>query len=295
MCRIAAPDTGIITNVAPVHLEFFNSLDEIARAKGELAEALPREGTLIYNADDPRVCAIAARFQGRKISFGFSDDAGVRADQIEIIDLGETRFRLFCNGASHIASLPFSGAHYVMNTLPAIALGSQHCIPAGEMIESLRHLRQASMRGQVLQFKQGFAVIDDSYNSNPQALMRMIEVLSQLPGFERRILVAGEMLELGPGSDSLHFECGAFAVRKDLDMIIGVQGAAQEISRAAVESGMRRSQTRFFPDADAAGDFIRSEIRRGDLVLIKGSRGVRMEKVVQSLLSHFEPGSCASL
>jgi UDP-N-acetylmuramoyl-tripeptide--D-alanyl-D-alanine ligase len=295
MCRIAAPDIGIITNVAPVHLEFFDSIEEIAEAKGEMARGLPPQGTLIYNTDDSRVNAIAAQYSGRKVSFGFSDHADVRADQIEIISLGETRFRLLHGGNGRFASLPFSGTHYVMNALPAVALGSLHGISLDQVVESLRHLRQASMRGQILQFRQGFAVIDDSYNSNPQALMRMIEVLSQLRGFERRILMAGEMLELGPASGSLHFQCGIFAANHGLDMVVGIQGAAREIARAAVKSGLPESQTGFFSDPDAAADFIRNEIRKGDLVLIKGSRGVRMEKIVQSLRLHYDPLEPSSL
>jgi UDP-N-acetylmuramoyl-tripeptide--D-alanyl-D-alanine ligase len=288
MCRIATPDTGIITNVAAVHLAFFNSLEEISRAKGELAEALPAEGTLIYNADDPRVAAIAEKFGGPKISFGFSDGAQVRADQIEIVSFKETRFRLSCSGMSQRASLPFPGSHYVMNTLPAIALGSHFGVPLDRMLENLGNLHLASMRGQVLQFKEGFTVIDDSYNSNPQALLRMIEVLAKLPFFKRRILVAGEMLELGRESDLLHSECGVIAASRGLDMIVGVQGAARAMVQAAAKAGMRDSMACFFPDTDAASDFIRNEIREGDLVLVKGSRGVRMEKIVQRLRSQFE-------
>jgi UDP-N-acetylmuramoyl-tripeptide--D-alanyl-D-alanine ligase len=288
MCRIAEPTIGIITNVAPVHLEFFKSLEGIARAKEELAEALPANGILIYNADDPLVCKIAARFGGNKISFGFSDNADFRADRIEIISPEKTRFRLSYGGANAMVTIPMAGAHFVMNALPAVALGSRYGLAPEHIAENLRHMRQASMRGQTLHFKEGFTVIDDSYNSNPAALKGMIGVLSQLPSFERRILVAGEMLELGPASESLHHECGAFAANAHMDGIIGVRGAAREIVRAALESGMTDSQTRFFPDADEASAFINKEIRGGDLFLIKGSRGVHMETIVQNLRSNFE-------
>jgi UDP-N-acetylmuramoyl-tripeptide--D-alanyl-D-alanine ligase len=288
MCRIASPAVGIITNVAPVHLEFFDSLEDIARAKAELAEALPPDGTLIYNADDPLVRGIAQRFAGRKISFGLSSAADVHAEDIEIAGLDETRFRLFCGGEDRQVSIPLAGTHYVMNVLPAVALGSRFGIPLPRMIETFGTLRQASMRGQVLQFKEGFAVIDDSYNSNPRALMTMIAVLSEMPSFTRRILVAGEMLELGSGSDSLHFECGTFAAGRGIDLVIGIQGAAQEIVRAALESGMPASRARFYPDADSAAGSVSKELHKGDLVLIKGSRGVHLEKIVQKLQSDFE-------
>jgi UDP-N-acetylmuramoyl-tripeptide--D-alanyl-D-alanine ligase len=288
MCRIAAPSIGILTNVAPVHLEFFSSLDEIAQAKGELPKALPSNGTLIYNAEDRLVRAIAGRYSGSKISFGFSDSADIRAAHTEIVGPEETRFELRCGDFARQATVPFAGAHYVLNALPAIALGRQFNIAPEQMVDRLRLLRQGSMRGQILRFREGFTVIDDSYNSNPQALMRMIEVLSEMPSFTRRILVAGEMLELGKESDSLHFECGIFAASRKLNLIIGIQGAAREIVRAAREAGMPDSQARFFQDSDAATEFISGELRMGDLVLIKGSRGVHTEKIVQSLCSRFE-------
>ncbi len=175
-----------------------------------------------------------------------------------------------------------------MNALPAIALGHQYGIPPEQMVESLGQLQQASMRGGILRFAAGFAVIDDSYNSNPQALMKMIDVLSGIPSFVRRILVAGEMLELGKDSDAMHFECGTYAASRRLDMVIGIQGAAREIVRAAWKSGMSDTQACFFDTADAAADFLGSALRKGDLVLVKGSRGVHTEKILQSLRLRFE-------
>jgi UDP-N-acetylmuramoyl-tripeptide--D-alanyl-D-alanine ligase len=288
MCRIAEPVIGIITNVAPVHLQFFNSIEDIAQEKGELAAALPTDGTLIYNADDPLVYKIAAGFSGRKVSFGFSESAEIRADGIEITGLDETRFRLSNSGESVQARVPFAGAHYVTNALPGVALGRLFGIPLPRMAESFATLQQASMRGQLIRFRQGFSIIDDSYNSNPQALMQMTDVLAGMPSFKRRILVAGEMLELGGSSDSLHFGCGVFAAKRGIDIVIGIRGAAREIVRAVLESGMPAARALFFPDVDSAADFVSKELRCGDLVLAKGSRGVHLEKIVQRLREHFE-------
>ena len=289
MCRIADPAIGILTNVAPVHLAFFDSLEKIARAKEELVDALlPASGTLIYNADDPLVRGIAARFAGGKISFGCSDSADVRADKIEILSLNKTRFQLSCAGITKRAAIPFAGGHYVMNALPAVALGSLYNIAPLQMVESLGKLQAASMRGQIVRFKEGFSVIDDSYNSNPWALMQMIEVLAGVPSFTRRILVAGEMLELGGASDRLHFECGIFAAGRRLDLVIGIQGSAREIVRAAREAGMPASQASFFPDPAAAMSFLESNVRSGDLMLVKGSRSVHTERIVESLRSRFD-------
>jgi UDP-N-acetylmuramoyl-tripeptide--D-alanyl-D-alanine ligase len=144
------------------------------------------------------------------------------------------------------------------------------------------------MRGQIVRFKEGFSVIDDSYNSNPRALMQMIEVLSGMPSFARRILVAGEMLELGKESAALHFECGSFAANRKLDIVLGIRGDAREIVRGAVESGLPASQAHFFPDSDAATAFVAGQLREQDLALIKGSRGVQMERIVRGLRARFE-------
>jgi UDP-N-acetylmuramoyl-tripeptide--D-alanyl-D-alanine ligase len=283
MCRIALPDAGVITNVAPVHLEYFDSLEAIARAKGELADGLAAGGTLVYNADDPLVCAIADRFAGDKVSFGLSAGADVRAEEIEITGLMETRFRLVCEGTSRRAILPVCGTHYVMDALPAVAMARRYTLDMEQIVESLRHLRQGHMRGQVLHFREGFTVIDDSYNSNPRALMQMIETISRIPRYSRRILVAGEMLELGEESPALHRQCGAYAAACGIDIVVGVQGAAREIARAASGAGSPDTQAHFFTEVNPAIDFLYHKVQPGDLVLIKGSRGVRLENIIQSL------------
>jgi UDP-N-acetylmuramoyl-tripeptide--D-alanyl-D-alanine ligase len=287
MCRIAKPDVGVITNVAPVHLEFFGSLEEIARVKGELAEELRPDGTLVYNADDPMVSETAVRFPGNKISFGFSQIADVRAEGVEILGLEETRFHLTCGGITRTAMIPLGGVHYVINALPAVALGRHYRMEMDQILEGLRNLQQAPMRGQIVRFQGGFTIIDDSYNSNPRALCRMIDTLAAAISFRRRILVAGEMLELGPTSESLHYECGVLAAQRGLDIVVGVQGAAREIVRGATETGIPESRALFFSQVEPAGDFVSREVHEGDLVLIKGSRGVHLEKIVQDLRSHF--------
>lgn len=284
MCRIARPDVGIITNVAPVHLEFFGSVEEIARAKEELAEGLSRDGTLIYNADDALVREIAGRYTGRKISFGRSVNALVRAEAIEILSVGKTRFRLHQGGSTIDVTIPLAGFHYVMNALPAVALGSYYGMALDRIAASLKHIATAPMRGQILRFGEQFTVIDDSYNSNPRALMEMVESLFHMP-CRRRILVAGEMLELGPDSGSIHFQCGSWLAQQGIDVLVTVQGMASEMARGAREGGMPESNVHVFTEAHPAGDFVARMIQAGDLVLVKGSRGVHLEKVVLELRS----------
>ncbi|HSW40710.1 MAG TPA: UDP-N-acetylmuramoyl-tripeptide--D-alanyl-D-alanine ligase [Acidobacteriota bacterium] len=287
MCRIAAPTVGVLTNVAPVHLAFFDSIKHIAEAKSELAEALPADGTLIHNADDPLVCDIAGRFAGEKISFGLSATADVRADRVEILSLNETRFELFISGERIEACVPFAGAHYVMNALPAVALCGLFGIGIKSAVRSLAKLHPVAMRGRTLTFENGLTVIDDSYNSSPRALMQMIEVLAGTPSFSRRVLVAGEMLELGTHTGRLHAECGVFAAERGIDMLIGIQGAAKEMVRSAAATGMPSSQALFFPDSESAAEFITDNLQPGDLVLVKGSRGVRVDLVVEALRRSF--------
>ena len=287
MCRVARPDIGVITNVAPVHLEFFGSVDDIARAKGELAEGLGPGGALVYNADDPLVASIAARTHARKVSFGLSEDAEVRAEEIQIVDLNETRFRLICDGISRMAAVPLGGAHYVMNALPAVALGRHYRIELDLIVEALRTLHEPAMRGQIVRFREGFTLIDDSYNSNPRALTQMIDTLSAAKTHGRRILVAGAMLELGPASEELHYQCGAHAARRGIDVVVGVLGAAKEIVRGAAEHGIPESRALFFTQVEPAIDFVSREVREGDVVLVKGSRGIHLEQMVRVLRTHY--------
>lgn len=283
MCRIALPDMGVITNVAPVHLEFFDSVEAIARAKGELAEGLAAGGTLVHNADDPLVRAIANRFSGDKISFGLSAHADIRAEAVEITGLMETRFLLVCEGAARRAVIPLCGSHYVINALAAVAIARRFTIDIEQIVEALMHLRQGHMRGQIIHFREGFTVVDDSYNSNPRALAQMIDTVARIPNYPRRILVAGEMLELGKDAEALHHQCGAQAAGGGMDIVVGVQGAAREIVRGAIAAGLPANQAHFFTEINPAIDFIYRKVQPGDLVLVKGSRGVHLEKLIHAL------------
>jgi UDP-N-acetylmuramoyl-tripeptide--D-alanyl-D-alanine ligase len=177
--------------------------------------------------------------------------------------------------------IPLTGSHYVMNALPAVALGRLYQIPLDQIIESLRGLRYAPMRGQVVRFKEGFTLIDDSYNSNPAALKQMIDTLGKIRHSKRRILVAGEMLELGKSSPELHYECGNWAAACGIEVVVAVQGQALELARGAADAGV--AESRFFHDVDSAQEFVYRTIGAGDILLVKGSRGVHLEKIVKGL------------
>jgi UDP-N-acetylmuramoyl-tripeptide--D-alanyl-D-alanine ligase len=284
LAEIAEPELGIVTNVAPVHLEFFSSVDEIAQAKRELIEGLAgRDPVAVLNADDPQVALFAGGFRGRVVTFGRSPKAAFRAGALEAIDERGTAFDFSWPGGRARLELPLLGAHNVMNALAALAAASVWGIGAGEAHGVFARLAPVEMRGRMLRFAEGFAVVDDSYNSNPVALACLVDWLASAAGHRRRILAAGEMLELGGRSAELHRAAGRHAAEKRLDWIFGVRGDAAELVRGAVEAGHPDSRARFFASPEEAAEFLAGFLEPGDLLLVKGSRGVRMERIIAEL------------
>jgi UDP-N-acetylmuramoyl-tripeptide--D-alanyl-D-alanine ligase len=204
-------------------------------------------------------------------------------------DLGLEGTAFTVRNAGHDADfiLPLLGQHNVANALAAVAVGATHDVPWDDMREAIGEMKPEKMRGEVIKFREGFVVVDDSYNSNPRALAEMIRFIGGLEGFQRKILVAGEMLELGPESAELHRSCGREAARARLSLVAAVQGQAKEILEGAVEAGMDRSRLKFVRDAVQAGDLLARSVRKGDVVLIKGSRGVGLEQAINTLRAAF--------
>jgi len=289
LTQIAAPDVGVVTRVAVEHLEFFVSIDEIALAERELIENLDRPGAVaVLNADDARVAAFAEVARGKVIRFGIDGGIGgaaeFRAEAVEERGLGGSAFDFVFPGGRARLELPLIGRHNVMNALAALAAASVWGIGAEDARRVFPALVPADKRGAVVRFAAGFTVIDDSYNSSPTALRTLTEMLAKTPGYRRRILAAGEMLELGESSAELHRECGRFAGGlRQLDWICGVRGNAAEFVRAAVEAGHPGESARFFEDSSDAARFLADFVAPGDVLLIKGSRGVKMEKILEAL------------
>ena len=286
LASMAEPGTGVVTNVAPVHLEFFDSVESIAKAKRELIENLSsREGspTAVLNSDDPRVLGFAEGFEGRVVTFGTGSGADFRALWVKPgVGIG-TAFRVMGPNLDCDFLLPIPGRHNVQNALAAIAVASGFDVPAADMRRALAEFESMLQRGEVLTLPGSVTVINDSYNSNPQAMECMLETLRAWPGARRRIVVAGEMLELGAQSQELHEKVGCKCAEADLGWLIGVQGDARFILEGAVAAGMSATQTRFFREASPAGEFCLSQLEPGDVVLVKGSRGVHLETVVEML------------
>jgi UDP-N-acetylmuramoyl-tripeptide--D-alanyl-D-alanine ligase len=288
LAEIAEPEVGVVTQVAPVHLEFFSSVDEIALAKRELIEGLAGpDAVAVLNADDPRVARFAEVARGRTLTFGFSSAAQFRAESITDRGAEGSEFDFVSPEGRASLNLPLPGRHSISNALAALAAASVWGIGAAEAAAVLPHLAAGEMRGRLLRFAEGFAVINDSYNSNPVALQAMVDLLARTPGYRRRILAAGEMLELGPDSLRVHTESGGHAAAQKLDWIVGVQGAAAGLVQGAVEGGLPKDCARFFASASEAAPFLAELLQPGDLLLVKGSRGVKMERIVEALRSRY--------
>jgi UDP-N-acetylmuramoyl-tripeptide--D-alanyl-D-alanine ligase len=289
LAAIACPDVGVVTRVAPAHLEFFASVDEIALAKRELIEGLNgRESTAVLNADDPRVAAFGAFAPGRVLTYGIDAPAFFSAAAIEDRGALGSAFDYVSPEGRVRLELPVPGRHAIYNALAALAAASVWNIGAAEAQSVFRTLRVPAMRGELLRFSNGAALINDSYNSSPAALHAMVAVLAATPNFQRRILAAGEMRELGAASAALHHEAGIFVAKAgSVDWVIGVEGDAQEIVAGAVAAGIPREQTRFFSSSEEAAKFVEQIFRAGDVLLVKGSRGVKMERIVETLLVRY--------
>src|SRR6201993_4965421 len=225
LAKIAHPDIGVVTNVAPVHLEFFDSLAGIARAKYELIKSLPSNGTAVLNADDEYVSQFGRDFKGRVIKYGTGIGADVRAENVESKGAEGSEFDIVVGGTRDHARLPLVGEHNILNALAAVAVSIACGIKVPESVVALSTLKPADKRGQVLQLG-NITVINDCYNSNPKALNAMIDALSAMKA-GRRILVAGEMLELGPAGEEMHCAAGRHAAEKKVDVLVGVRGLAQ--------------------------------------------------------------------
>ncbi len=282
LTRTAPPDVAVITNVHPVHLAFFKSLEDIASAKAEILEGLKPGGTAVLNADDPLVQKAASVWKGRRISFGFREDADVRAEQISLREGRGLEFHLVCRGDKAKVFLPFFSEAFVENALAAVGVALALGLTLNDIVPLFPRLRPSSQRSDVLDLPNHIVLIDDSYNSNPRALESALRGAARVPA-ARRVAVLGDMLELGPSETDFHLEAGRLVAELGFGLLVTVGPLARHIGRGAAEAGLAGERIFSFSDSAAAAAAIPSLLRRGDLVLVKGSRGVRLEIVVNGL------------
>jgi UDP-N-acetylmuramoyl-tripeptide--D-alanyl-D-alanine ligase len=276
LAKIAQPEVGVVTNVAPVHLEFFDSLAGIARAKYELVESLPANGVAVLNADDEYVSQFGRDFKGKVVMYGTRATADVRAEKIRSKGTEGAEFDVVIGGVRERATLPLVGEHNVLNALAAVAVGLERGLKPAEAVGALATLAPGDKRGQVLQMG-NITVINDCYNSNPKALEAMVDALAAMAA-KRRIVVAGEMLELGPAGEEMHRQAGQHIAEKKIDALLGVRGLAQAMVDGARKAGTRAE---FVAGPEEAGEWLAREARDGDVVLLKASRGVKLEKALE--------------
>ena len=277
LAKIAQPEIGVVTNVAPVHLEFFDSLASIARAKYELIESLPASGTAVLNADDEYVSQFGRGFKGKVTMYGTVASADVRAENIRSRAQQGTEFDVVIGALRQHAHLHLVGEHNIGNALAAVAVGLERGLKPADAVAALATLTPADKRGQVLQVG-NITVVNDCYNSNPKALNAMVDALAAMPA-KRRIVVAGEMLELGPTGAEMHHAAGRHVADKKIDVLLGVRGLAQGMVESARAAGMRAE---FVATPEEAGAWLARETQSGDVVLLKASRGVKLEKALET-------------
>jgi UDP-N-acetylmuramoyl-tripeptide--D-alanyl-D-alanine ligase len=275
LARIAAPDEGVVTNIGLAHLESFGTQAGIARAKYELIESLPAGGHAFLNADDPYVAQFGRDFHGKVTMFGIEHPADYRAAEVEVRGVLGSEFDIVGPGFRERAVMPLIGRHNVLNALAAVAVATEHGVSPSDAVARLASLSAGDKRGEVREVA-GAILINDCYNSNPQALDSMVAALAHTPA-KRRIVIAGEMLELGPSAPELHRECGRKMALQKADYVVGVRGNGELIAEGAASSGVAAE---FVETPEQAGEWLARNLREGDAVLLKGSRGVGLERAL---------------
>jgi UDP-N-acetylmuramoyl-tripeptide--D-alanyl-D-alanine ligase len=279
LAAIAKPDIGVVTNVGYAHVEAFASIEGVALAKRELIEALdPRAGIAVLNADDPHVAQFREIHPGRTITFGLSNVADVRATNMAFASDG-ARFRV--DGVDFHTTL--AGRHGVLNLLAGMAVARAFEIPLERLRQAVATFTIGKMRGERLE-RNGIIIWNDCYNSNPEAVHAMLDVLRSTPA-RRHIAVLGEMLELGHAAESLHRQAGRCAAESGIDALVAVHGAARFMAEEAVRAGMPPQSVQFFEHSEDAGGFVRQLAQPGDAILFKGSRGIAIERAMEKVLA----------
>lgn len=292
LSAICTPDIAVLTNVAPVHLEFFEDLEDIAAAKGEILRRLSPRGTLVFNADDSLVAGLAGQWRYGKISFAVAGPGDVSVTGVRIASLQLMQFHIRLPDGELRTQVRFAGRHYLYNLAAAAAVSWRMGLTPSEIEAGMGDLQPGPMRGRVIEATapDGGAVTlwDDSYNSNPNAASAVLEVLAQVSQYGRKIAVLGEMLELGAASPELHRRVGREAARSGVDLLVAVGEQTRDLVAGAREEGMKADQIEYFDYAEQAGEALAGLVREGDLVLCKGSRGVQLDRVIHRLARPLE-------
>jgi UDP-N-acetylmuramoyl-tripeptide--D-alanyl-D-alanine ligase len=272
------PDVGVYTNIGPVHIEFFGTVEKIAEAKRELLENVKKDGFIVINTDNEHVMRISKEFAGRKVSYGIDHDADYRAVGIRERGLLGTRFTLKAERSNREFDLALPGRHNLENLLAAIATARSLGISWDSVERGISEVKPAYHRGVVVPWN-GATIYDDTYNSNPYALAKTLELMAQADVKGRRIAVIGDMLELGEKELDFHRDSGK-NIPRSVDVVVGVGPRSKALLEGAKSAGFNADALHHFDDAESAGKFLMSFLKSGDLVLVKASRGIGLDKIV---------------
>lgn len=286
LASVARPNVGVVTNVGPVHVERLGSVDAVAEAKAELVEALGPDGWAVLNADDPKVGAMAARSAARVVTFGLSEGADVRAEEVRLDGEGKACFVLCSAGGAAVVQLGIPGRHSVMNALAAAAAALALGAGLEDVASGLAEAEGGEMRMEMVRLGAGIRLLNDAYNASPLSMRAALDTLAALEA-ERKVAVLGDMLELGKFSAEAHREAGRRAAAAGVELLITVGKQARETAAGAVEAGLDQERVLGCETAEEAAEECAARVRPNDLVLLKGSRGVRLERVAEALLRRF--------
>lgn len=300
LCRLVPPNVSVVTAVGAAHTENFGSVQTVAKEKARLVANLPSSGTAVLNIDEPFVLAMRATTSAHVLTYGFSPAADVRVVSTEFTGTltpnGQPcglRAMISWAGEEVTQEFPALVAAYQLSSVAAaVAVASTFRISLGDALAALADYRPPKGRMNLLRGVNQSWLLDDSYNSSPLAATRALETLLAVPGPTRRIAVLGEMAELGELSEEAHRELGT-RTATGVDLLVVVGEPSRDILRGAVDAGQAKDKTAFFATAQEAGEYLRAQVRSGDLVLVKGSQVARTEKVVQALLA--EPARASEL
>ncbi|AOR34848.1 UDP-N-acetylmuramoyl-tripeptide--D-alanyl-D-alanine ligase [Streptomyces fodineus] len=296
LTELTPPRIGLVLNVGTAHIGEFGGREQIAQAKGELVEALPEDGAAILNADDPLVRAMASRTKAKVVLFGESAEADVRAENVRLTDSGQPSFRLLTPSGASDVTMRLYGEHHVSNALAAAAVAHELGMSAEEIATALSEAGSLSRwRMEVTERPDGVTIVNDAYNANPESMRAALRALAAMGKGRRTWAVLGKMAELGDEALAEHDAVGRLAVRLNVSKLVAVGGIeASWLQLGAYNEGSWGEESVHVSDAQAAIDLLRSELRPGDVVLVKASRSVGLESVAQALVETGAEGEVAA-
>jgi UDP-N-acetylmuramoyl-tripeptide--D-alanyl-D-alanine ligase len=285
LAEITRPTIGLVTNVGQSHIEVVGSEDAIAEAKGELVAAVPTDGAVVLNADDARTEELAARAQSRVVRYGLTPDADVRAENVTLDEMSHASFDLVHRDQRVAVRMPLPGRHNVYNALAAAAVAIELGVGLQDIAEGLSAATVTDMRMQTFMTASGTTVVNDAYNANPTSMKAAVDTLAAMEAEGRRVAVLGDMAELGSYTDLAHFRIGEHVARSGIERLVTVGPRAIRIAEGARAAGMSEARVESFPTVESANEALQSAVGSGDVVLVKASRVMGLERLVDGLVS----------